>query len=132
MEVGSPHVQIAPLAAVEYNDRNEVGQQPGNGHYQHHQPLNRLWVHKPSVGLHKEVETDTYEDYRIDEGRYDLKPLVAEGLTHIGLTLAHQVGYVGQEDSRGVGQVMQRIREQREAVGDNPPYDLYNGEGNIE
>jgi len=27
---------------------------------------------------------------------------------------------------------MQRIREQREAVGDNPPYDLYNGERNIE
>ena len=132
MQVGCLYVEVLCLIALQNKDRGEVGKKPYYRHDEHNKPSYRLWVYKTTVRLHKKVETDTNEQNRIEKCGQNLEPSETKCFVCGGLPLRDEVRYVGNKNGGRVRQIVERIRKQRETVGDNSTNNLYESENYIE
>ena len=130
MKRRGPYVQIFfTAAAVQYPERQNIGDQPGNGDNHHCRPGYRLWMPKALKSLPDDKKSNDHQCNRIHKGGKRGQSEPAKGVAGIGRATGKLHGQQSKQERGSVGQHMPGIGQQRQRSGYQPACDLNNHKG---
>jgi hypothetical protein len=112
---------------MEKKRREAVSQNAHNRENGHNFRIDQRGMDEPFDGLDGDKNGCATKQSRIEHSRDDFKAAKAERMKRRRFSFAQNMGEIGDQQSREIAQVMDRVRDKRHASGINTADDLRHG-----
>ena len=120
VQIGAADVEVVLRPLLQPETDHQVDDDRGRRHRHHHRAVGDLRVTDPVDRFPADEDRDQHQRERVGQRREDADAVIAEGHPFVGRLVGNPERVPAEAEGGGVRQVVSRVGEQRQAVGEPP------------